>query len=69
MCVLLLQAILPQQVRTLAQPLWVCGPPGSETAVAAKRLALRYDRLGFIVQSLLQAACLFLVAGRLAREL
>jgi transposase len=34
-----------------------------------KRLALRYDRLGFIVQSLLQTACLFLVAGRLAREL
>ena len=34
-----------------------------------RRLALRYDRLGFIVQSLLQAACLFLVAGRLAREL
>src|SRR5437764_1259524 len=33
-----------------------------------KRLALRYDRLGFVVQSLLQAACLFLVAGRLARE-
>jgi len=28
-----------------------------------RRLALRYDRLGFIVQSLLQAACLFLVAG------
>jgi transposase len=34
-----------------------------------KRLALRYDRLGFIVQSLLQAACLFLAAARLAREL
>jgi transposase len=34
-----------------------------------KRLALRYDRLGFIIQSLLQAACIFLVAGRLAREL
>ena len=34
-----------------------------------KRLALRYDRLGFIVQSLLQAACLFLVAGKLVREL
>ena len=34
-----------------------------------RRLALRYDRLGVIVQSLLQAACLFLVAGRLAREL
>ena len=33
-----------------------------------QRLALRYDRLGFIVQSLLQAACLFLVAGRLAKE-
>jgi len=32
-----------------------------------KRLALRYDRLGFIAQALLQAACLFLVAGRLAR--
>jgi transposase len=34
-----------------------------------RRLALRYDRLGVIVQSLLQAACLFLVAGRLARAL
>lgn len=34
-----------------------------------KRLAMRYDRKGFIVQSLLQAACLFLVAGRLARQL
>ena len=34
-----------------------------------RRLALRYDRQGFIVQTLLQAACLFLVAGRLAREL
>ena len=33
-----------------------------------RRLALRYDRLGFIVQSLLQAACIFLVAGRLARQ-
>jgi transposase len=33
-----------------------------------KRLALRYDRLGFVIQSLLQAACLFLVVGRLARE-
>lgn len=34
-----------------------------------KRLALRCDRLGFIVHSLLQAACTFPVAGRLAREL
>jgi transposase len=34
-----------------------------------RRLALRYDRLGFIVQSLLQAACIFLVAPRVAREL
>jgi transposase len=34
-----------------------------------KRLALRYDRLGFVVQSLLQAARLFLVAERLVREL
>ena len=33
-----------------------------------RRLALRYDRLGFIVQSLLQTACIFLVAGKLARE-
>ena len=31
-----------------------------------RRLALRYDRLGFIIQSLLQAACIFLVANRLA---
>lgn len=28
-----------------------------------KRLALRYDRCGFIVQALLQAACVLLVAG------
>ena len=34
-----------------------------------KRLALRYERLGFIIQSLLQAACIFLVARRVAREL
>jgi transposase len=33
-----------------------------------RRLALRYDRLGFVIQALLQAACIFLVAGRLARE-
>ena len=33
-----------------------------------RRLALRYDRLGFVIQSLLQAARIFLVAGRLARE-
>ena len=34
-----------------------------------KRLGLRYDRCGFIIQSLLQAGCIFLVAPRLAREL
>jgi hypothetical protein len=33
-----------------------------------RRLALRYDRLGFVIRSLLQSACIFLVAGRLARE-
>ena len=33
-----------------------------------KRLGLRYDRLGFIVEALLRAACIFLVAPRLARE-
>ena len=33
-----------------------------------KRLALRYDKCGFIVQSLLRAACIFLVARRLAQE-
>jgi transposase len=33
-----------------------------------RRLALRYDRLGFVIRSLLQAACIFLVAGRLTRE-
>jgi hypothetical protein len=33
-----------------------------------RRSALRYHRCGFIVQSLLQAACLFLVAGGLASE-
>jgi transposase len=33
-----------------------------------RRLALRYDRRGFVIQSLLQAACIFLVAARLARE-
>jgi hypothetical protein len=34
-----------------------------------QRLALHYDRLGAVIDSLLQAACIFLVAGRLAREL
>ena len=33
-----------------------------------KRLALRYDRLDFIMQSLLQAACIFLVANRVAGQ-
>jgi hypothetical protein len=33
-----------------------------------RRLALRYDRLGFVIQSLLQAACIFQVARRFARE-
>ena len=33
-----------------------------------RRLALRYDRLGFIIQSLLHAACILLVALRLANE-
>jgi transposase len=33
-----------------------------------KRLALRYDQLDFVVRSLLQTACMFLVAGRLARQ-
>jgi hypothetical protein len=34
-----------------------------------KRLGLRYDRCGFIIQSLLQAGCVFLVAAKLVREL
>lgn len=34
-----------------------------------KRLGMRYDRLGVIVQSLLQAACVLMVAPRLAQEL
>jgi transposase len=33
-----------------------------------RRLALRYDRLGFVVQSLLHAACIFLAAGGVARR-
>ena len=33
-----------------------------------RRLALRYDRLGFIIQSLLPSACIFLVAGRLTSQ-
>ncbi|TDH58015.1 hypothetical protein E2C06_34860 [Dankookia rubra] len=33
-----------------------------------KCLALRYDRLGFFMQLLLQAACIFLVAPKLACE-
>jgi hypothetical protein len=33
-----------------------------------RRLALCYDRLGFIIHSLLQAACIFLAAGRLASQ-
>ena len=50
---------------------------GSTSLLENKRLGLsgeflgstRYDRLGFIVESLLQAACMFLVAPRLAREI
>ena len=35
-----------------------------------KRIGLRYDRLlGFIVEALLQTACIFLVAPRIAEEL
>jgi transposase len=34
-----------------------------------RRLALRYDRLGFVVQSLLQAACISLVGPHVARDL
>jgi hypothetical protein len=34
-----------------------------------KRPDLRYDRCDFIIQSLLQTGCIFLVAARLAREL
>jgi transposase len=34
-----------------------------------RRLALRYDRLAFVVQSLLQATCILMVARRLARQL
>src|SRR4051812_3356738 len=34
-----------------------------------KRLGLRYDRCDFIIQSLLQARCIFLVAAKLAQEL
>jgi transposase len=33
-----------------------------------RRLALRYGRLGFGIPSLLEAACIVLVAGRLARQ-
>jgi transposase len=33
-----------------------------------KRLALRYDRRGFIIQPLLQTGCIFLVAENLVRE-
>ena len=33
-----------------------------------RRFALFYNRLGFSIQFLLQTACIFLVAGRLARE-
>ena len=33
-----------------------------------RRLALRYDRLGFVVRSLLQSACIFLAARRLGRQ-
>jgi transposase len=37
-------------------------------ALENRRLALRYDRLGFLIQSLLQSACIFQVAKTLARE-
>ena len=49
----------PQRQRVERSNAWV---------LENKRLALRYDRLGFIIQSLLQSACIFLVAKRLARQ-
>src|SRR5437660_1352112 len=72
-------AALSARGHALAQP---AGQPGSGLGTHRwpversnawlldnKRLALRYDRLGLIIQSLLQAACIFLVAPRLANEL
>ena len=44
-------------------------PAECGNALDNKRLTLRYDRRGFIIQSLLQAACIFLVAGRVVKEL
>jgi DNA repair protein RecO (recombination protein O) len=44
-------------------PVWQAG-----NLVEARWVARLADQLGFIVQSLPQAACTFLVAGRLARE-
>jgi transposase len=34
-----------------------------------KRLALRYDRYCFIIQSLLRVACIFLISGHVTIEL
>ena len=59
-------ALLPQVCQGACR--WLVGR-SNIWVLENNRLALRYDRLGFIVQSLLQAACTFLVAGRLAREL
>ena len=52
---------------------WASGAGRSSGATRGRwrtgvRPCVRYDRLGVIVRALLQAACLFLVAGRLARE-
>jgi transposase len=44
-------------------------PAECGNALDNKRLTLRYDRRGFIIQSMLQAACIFLVAGRVVKEL
>ncbi|HEV7266927.1 MAG TPA: hypothetical protein VGN83_18730 [Falsiroseomonas sp.] len=46
-----------------------CAGRGSEHGPENKRLALRYDRLASIIHPLLQAACIFLVAHSLTREL
>ena len=47
------------------------GPVGRTFAwlLESGRLGLRYGRPGFVVQSVLRAACLLPVAGKLAQEL
>ncbi len=56
-----------KQVESKRRAAPLVGERSNAWVLETKCLALRHDRLGSLFQSLLQSACIFLVAGRLAQ--